>query len=703
MSDNNFSGGESQSQVQTTLELMKSARRWLVWKYVPNDDPSKKKLKVPYYASGRARAGGVSLDTVADIAALVSYSEAADRLVGGGFDGLGFALGYDESLGRYWQGIDLDRMKETGLWSIANLLPSYVEYSPSGNGVHCIGLGQRFRSISGKDGVEAYASARFFTFTGRKVLRDDPPTDLTAWRVDPRIILVPEAERDVEYWDGSPEILTPDRIEQLRFAMPKYINADDYFYWINVGFALRRYGSDGRKLWDRWSAGSEKYSEARQNSEWSSMRNVRATANYIFNLMSENGCDLSDLARLGLDHKASAPATLVRVPRLDDYRSIKPIEFLLDGQIPVGSLTIAGVRGGGKTTMLVALAVIMTGSCAGLHPMKPRVCRKVIWVTEDEDQIHRIIVAMINTGEIADPELFWDRFIMIRARRSDPASLAKALGELGEVEGLLVNTFDRGEHVAQPLIILDTVAATLEIKEENSNSDVSRAVAAVRQSIPSASVWFVTHVAKGMGRTDTLREMTARGASAFESDVQGNAVLALEDDLPDKRFLILGKKRVDVDRNEITATRLRWETETSAVWGDRVEKVSYVTVEQTDQEERTEAVEEARETAAERRLEAREANGREAVLQVASEAGGRGHAGIAVRFGSGGSDGPIEGYESYERITAAALRERVRVFTGKNADKDFKAFMQNNFRKDLDNENIVFVPAPDYVVPGVAG
>lgn len=706
---NKYSGNESEGQAQSTLELMKKSRRWLVWKYVDSDKPDRKQNKVPYYVSGKARAVGISLDSPADIEQLATYQQASDCLVGGGYSGVGFALGYDADLNAYWQGIDLDGMELSGLGSLANKLPSYVEQSPSGKGVHCIGLGQRFENLppGAIKGIEAYSTGRFFTFTGRGVLRDEPPVDLLTWRGDERLQLYPAKPRDeVETWDGLPDILESYRIEQLEWAMGKYLDADDRGDWINAGYALRRYGDVGRRIWDAWSITSEKFDKQDQESSWKGMSNVRSSVDYLFKLMGERGCDLSELSRMGLKTRAGENLTLQRIHLPIDLRTIKPVEYILDGQIPVGSLTVAGVRGGGKTTLLAGLTPVITGTCNPLHVMKPRVARKVIWVTEDGDQIVRIITAMINAGLIFDVNAFRERFIMIQAKRSDPAQLASALGVLGTEEGRLINRFERGEHEAAPLVLLDTVAATLEIKDENSNSDVSRAVAAVRQSITEASVWFVTHVAKGMGRMDTLRDMTARGASAFESDVQGNAVLALEDDLPDKRFLILGKKRVDADRNEITATRLRWQTETSAVWGDRTERISYAMVEATDQAEREEAVEEARETAEERKLEAAERRIQEACQAAANDARNEGFEGLVIRGGRGGGEGPIEGYENLKRVRIDWLRKDICGVRG-NKTEVKAGFKQTicrlfEFNGDIEDEHcIIAIRAETFDVSGV--
>ncbi len=107
MSKRDLSGGDAGSQPKNTLDIMKASRRWVVWKYVDSDTPGGKPKKIPYYTSGKARALGISLDSPADVECLATYQEASDCLVGGGYSGVGFALGYDPELAAYWQGVDL--------------------------------------------------------------------------------------------------------------------------------------------------------------------------------------------------------------------------------------------------------------------------------------------------------------------------------------------------------------------------------------------------------------------------------------------------------------------------------------------------------------------------------------------------------------------------------------------------------------------
>ena len=84
-------------------ESMTSARRWLLWRSVPQ--PGKKPRKVPVYANGVQRNG--LLDTQEDLAKLATFAEACDTLSTGHYTGLGFALGPDGT-GNHWQGVDLD-------------------------------------------------------------------------------------------------------------------------------------------------------------------------------------------------------------------------------------------------------------------------------------------------------------------------------------------------------------------------------------------------------------------------------------------------------------------------------------------------------------------------------------------------------------------------------------------------------------------
>ncbi len=251
-------------QCPSLLDDLKTQRVWLLWRSVPNPEPTKKPLKVPCYASGRNRRG--NLDGPEDRAQLVTYAAAVaayDEAAPGTYAGLGIALGED-GRGQCWQGIDLDNMVATGVTDIADLWTrgacaglGYVEASPSETGLHLIGYGRQFRSLgSNTSGIEAYAGGRFFTFTGKPIVGDSPcqPYDLADYVEQ---VLVPRhsttRREQTSSVAGASVHVDPKTVTELRSALLS-MEANDRGLWIAVGHALKELGGQGRGLFLEWSA-----------------------------------------------------------------------------------------------------------------------------------------------------------------------------------------------------------------------------------------------------------------------------------------------------------------------------------------------------------------------------------------------------------------------------------------------------------------
>lgn len=168
---------ELRERLEYLPAAMRQARRWLLWKAG----------KVPCYVSGTQRNG--TLDTPHDVAQLATLDDALGRLESDSrFAGLGFALGFDAALGAHWQGLDLDdALDPAGQFTterartLYQTSDGYAEVSPSGRGLHVIGLGERFRAIKwhrpGEQKIELYSAQRYFTVSGR-MMREGDPTDL---------------------------------------------------------------------------------------------------------------------------------------------------------------------------------------------------------------------------------------------------------------------------------------------------------------------------------------------------------------------------------------------------------------------------------------------------------------------------------------------------------------------------------------------
>jgi len=101
-----------------------------------------------------------------------------------------------------------------------------------------------------------------------------------------------------------------------------------------------------------------------------------------------------------------------------------------------------------------------------------------------------------------------------------------------------------------PLVVLDTVPATVALSDENANSEVSAAVAALRAGIGDASLWATMHVAKALKFSEG-EDLSARGAGAWAADTTGEIFVALppkqdpDDPPPTTRFVSLGKRRFE--------------------------------------------------------------------------------------------------------------------------------------------------------------
>jgi hypothetical protein len=149
--------------------LMRGLPRWGVWRYewrAPKDGRPGKWTKVPYTPGTGRHASTTKLETWGDFEAAWAAYEA------GSWDGLGFVFAPEDEL----VGIDIDACvgDDNTLSNLARevlgQVLTYVEYTPSGAGLHLILRGQLpwGRGVNNRaKGIEAYDHGRYFTVTGR--------------------------------------------------------------------------------------------------------------------------------------------------------------------------------------------------------------------------------------------------------------------------------------------------------------------------------------------------------------------------------------------------------------------------------------------------------------------------------------------------------------------------------------------------------
>ena len=146
---------------------LRSLDQWVVWKYEEKDDGGF--TKVPYRASNKSQKASSTKP-----ATWGTFEAAKKTYESGGCAGVGYVLNNDGLVG-----IDLDGSVTAGVPDPAamalldSLGATYVEVSPSGNGLRALGYGDSIKGVNGvADGLkgEFYSGGRYLTMTGHTLL-----------------------------------------------------------------------------------------------------------------------------------------------------------------------------------------------------------------------------------------------------------------------------------------------------------------------------------------------------------------------------------------------------------------------------------------------------------------------------------------------------------------------------------------------------
>lgn len=140
------------------LKSLKAINQWVVWR-------EEEGRKVPYDAKTGRRASSTNPRTWVD------YEQAKASYEGDpSIAGVGFVFTENDGL----VGIDVDKcvgdgeLNEIGRYVYEQFCGTYIEFSPSGKGLHVIGWATKMRGMRTKDdsiGLEVYDRGRFFTVT----------------------------------------------------------------------------------------------------------------------------------------------------------------------------------------------------------------------------------------------------------------------------------------------------------------------------------------------------------------------------------------------------------------------------------------------------------------------------------------------------------------------------------------------------------
>lgn len=366
----------------------------------------------------------------------------------------------------------------------------------------------------------------------------------------------PQAHQTAMPWD-KPQDECAKAAKALQYISPDV----EYNQWIELGQALHTaFGALGLALWDDWSAQGSKYKgSAEIDTHWKSFHQGKGIGlGTLFHLAKENGYQIptkaSERQSAVQDFKTiieSANPQATTASSSDEPQpqgwhektlsigELKPIRYMIKGFWAHSFMVLAGQPGIGKTTAIISLCMVMAGIQIRDCQLTTAKKRKTIIVTEDSEQVERTLTGYARHYAIpVDALMHW--FVVIDAKRSNVKDLLL----------LSHNVINHTVDVIRPLLVLDTANATMDIENENDNSEVGAYIAAIKQTIYTqldTPVIIITHTNKTISKEDD--DATARGASAFSGDATLTAILF--QDAEKNRFMRLVKTRYQPNYREI--------------------------------------------------------------------------------------------------------------------------------------------------------
>ena len=456
------------------------------------------------------------------------------------------------------------------------------ELSHSRKGIHIICLGKMSESVQGKydlgngQAVEVFGQPN----SPKKsvMLTGD---DLTADDLSVQGISVDEVLHSMNILPAAPQEHVPAAPRPQPTPTPMAPGLDDYSRsinaiqhldpdithdeWVMVGMALKDgLQEQGYQIWLDWSKKGSKFtSEQECEQKWRSFKKSGVKINTLFGMAQRAGWQNP---RKGLPkQKPSAYQEFepyITNPGIDpdtgeileppppqlpngwpelEYSlgKLPAIDYLIEGFLAHSFGVFAGQPGVGKTTAVISLALIVAGFNIPGSDCTAKSRRKVIYVSEDSAQIVRSLYGYCKIFNF-DPHEISQWLILIDSKRSD----------VDEVLQLAHNVIRHTLNNERPWLIIDTANATLDIENENDNSEVGKYIAALKQLIYTklhTPITIVTHTSKTSGRGDDAA--LARGASAFTGDATLTGAIFLDQD--EERYFRLTKHRYEPEFKEV--------------------------------------------------------------------------------------------------------------------------------------------------------
>jgi len=216
--------------------------------------------------------------------------------------------------------------------------------------------------------------------------------------------------------------------------------------------------------------------------------------------------------------KTTHPYLRFEPPETDEFTAP---EFVLDGILVAGCAILAGGWGVGKTSQLIPLLSRAAHLCASDDPLKPLLRRRIVYITEDVEQVRQIMRGMRMAGELdgIEADEVADYFKVVSAARLKVEEIVKVAEPYARLAVVNHSAHTGVSRDAQALIVFDTRSACFSLDDESDNSEAGRVMATLRQGFPDNPLLIVGHIAKALKKAD-VSEMSGRGAGAWEADAQ---------------------------------------------------------------------------------------------------------------------------------------------------------------------------------------
>lgn len=382
----------------------------------------------------------------------------------------------------------------------------------------------------------------------------------------------------------------------------------DYDQWIELGQALHtEFGENGLGPWMQWSMAGQKFAGTKDiETHWKSFHQGKGVGiGTLFKHAKDAGWEppTKQTERKSAVEDFAAVISQAQVPAQDapapdpswpelqlDLTHLKPIDYLIEGFMAHSFFVLAGQPGVGKTTAILSMSMVMAGFNMEGCEIYAKTKRKTIIVTEDSEQIIRTLFAYSKHFKLNNLN---DWFVVIDARRSNVKDLLRLAHN---IEKHTINNI-------RPLLVLDTANATMDIDDENNNSEVGSFIAAIKQTIfiqQKAPVCILTHLNKAVSRQES--DAMARGASAFTGDATLTGVLFLDED--NQRYLKLTKTRYEPVFREIKFDSITFPEIVLTPVGDMQEIICRVAIpSMSSEKERMAAKQSMQDSAREQRIQ----------------------------------------------------------------------------------------------------